>query len=154
MDHLPYPSNPTLPPIDIPYMCQDIETYDGLGFTTFPSRMGWTSHTSQVQWYECEADTAAGRAQSWLFFGLLQEVLGDDFDRTMFLRQDSGLQRSRVVSKRLSVFLHNWSVRTSVFGRQGTLQILLWQRYSIYHPFLVYMLNRWSSLKFRSVHFE
>lgn len=45
MDYLPYPDDAILPPLKIPYLCADIEQYDGLGFIDFPLRMGWINRS-------------------------------------------------------------------------------------------------------------
>ncbi|MCJ1267904.1 hypothetical protein MMC22_007790 [Lobaria immixta] len=78
MDHLPYPENPILPPLKTPYLCQDVETYDGQGLKDFPARKGWIM---SLQW--SARDSA--RAQSWLYFGLLIELLGQSFNRDEFI---------------------------------------------------------------------
>ena len=81
MDHLPYPNNATLPPLRVPYLCGDVESYDGLGLEEFPRRKGWTTNIPPSQW--STRDTA--RMQSWLFFGLLEELAGQSFERHHFL---------------------------------------------------------------------
>ena len=77
MDHLPYPDNPVLPPLRIPYLCKDVESYDGQGLRDFPVRAGWT--TSSI-------DTSdSGRVQSWLYFGLLTEIFGESLESNDFI---------------------------------------------------------------------
>ncbi|MCJ1266253.1 hypothetical protein MMC22_006136 [Lobaria immixta] len=78
MDHLPYPENPILPPLRIPYICQHVDTYDGQGLKGFPARKGWIL---SPQW--SARDSAC--AQSWLYFGLLAELLGHSFNRDEFI---------------------------------------------------------------------
>ncbi|KAL8722717.1 MAG: hypothetical protein Q9225_000829 [Loekoesia sp. 1 TL-2023] len=78
MDHLPYPDNAILPPLKIPYICKDIEAYDGQGFHDYPLRKGWNEP------FQCTFRDIA-RAQSWLYFGLLSEFFGESFDTKDFV---------------------------------------------------------------------
>lgn len=84
MDHLPYPEDPALPPLEIPYICENIKKYDGRDYFRFPIRSQWSQDVEY--WHECSADDAAARAQSWLYFGLLEVCLGDKFDLGGFTR--------------------------------------------------------------------
>ena len=82
MDHLPYPDNATWPPIKIPYLCADVERYDGLDFVGFPSRMGWTD-------WSLWSSREIARIQSWLYFGLLAELFGSSFDENHFIKNST-----------------------------------------------------------------
>ena len=81
MDHIPHPQNATLPPLKIPYLCEDVERYDGLGLRDFPLRKGWTTTSPSAPW----SRQYVARAQSWFYFGLLKELLGHYFDRKDFV---------------------------------------------------------------------
>ena len=104
MDHLPYPPKASLPPLRIPYLCKQVERYDGLGLESFPLRAGWLSDSQSSTWYACHA---SARAQSWLYFGLLQELFGRAFDEQDFL--DTAITEQQfVTSARLPVLLNEW----------------------------------------------
>ena len=85
MDHLPYPDNPVLPPVNVPYLCQDVESYDGQGLRDFPIRAGWK--TSSIDTRD------SGRIQSWLYFGLLTEMFGESLKRNDFIDTTSDGQQ-------------------------------------------------------------
>ena len=95
MDHLPYPTHPVLPPLRIPYLCEEIARYDGLGFGGFALRQRWLTSNPLKEWH---AENAAARAQSWLYFGLLEEVCGQPLDRWDFI--DNPLNGQRYVTSR------------------------------------------------------
>ncbi|KAF2493286.1 hypothetical protein BU16DRAFT_75751 [Lophium mytilinum] len=80
MDHLPLPSSPSLNH-EIPYLCT--ENFDGGPFATYDTRSGWTwsSVAGQIQ-FKRNGKTAnneqiASFLQTWLYFGLLSETLGE-----------------------------------------------------------------------------
>ena len=146
MDHLPYPEDPVLAPIRVPYVCQNVEQYDGLGFKSFPSRVGWTYNRpngARVQWHECATITAAKRAQSWLYFGLLREFFGQRFDYQYFVRCDGEDQQLKVCSERLLALGHEWSLLHSVFARQSF--VVSSTRYTPYMRMLISLLHRFAS---------
>lgn len=86
MDHVPYPTNPALPLLEVNFVCGDIEKYDGLGFIDYPVRQGWSPYTGSSQWANCSSEVAAKRAQSWLYFGLLHEIFGAGYTQEKFLK--------------------------------------------------------------------
>ena len=146
MDHLPYPKDPVLPPIQVPYLCQDVEQYDGLGFESFPIRAGWTrkdAEGSTIHWYNCADHIAARRAQSWLYFGLLREFLVDKYIQQYFIRYDIHTQQLVICSSRLSILGHAWSLQHSGFARQSFL--LSSTRYTPYMRMLIHLLRRHAS---------
>ena len=108
MDHLPYPDDAVLPPIKIPYLCENVERYDGQGFDNFALRIGWTTYGSVSQW--SARDTA--RLQSWLYFGLLEEIFGQAFIRDDFIGIASDGQRY-VTTKKLPALLKESCQETS-----------------------------------------
>lgn len=92
MDHVPYPTNPALPLLEVNFVCGDIEKYDGLGFIDYPVRRGWSPHAGSSQWMNCSSELAAKRAQGWLYFGLLHEIFGPEYTQEKFLKPNpSGL---------------------------------------------------------------
>lgn len=86
MDHVPYPTNPALPLLEVNFVCGDIEKYDDLGFIDYPVRRGWSPYPGSSQWMNCSSEIAAKRAQSWLYFGLLHEIFGLEYTQERFLR--------------------------------------------------------------------
>lgn len=90
MDHLPYPEDAHYPCVSIPYLAKEAAThYDRNGFLTFPTRSGWERDGSE--WFESnDAYIAAQGAQVWLYFGLLQEILGSKFQEADFISNIDG----------------------------------------------------------------
>ena len=87
MDHLPYPDDAVYPQIRIPYLATGAVTvYHGDNFIDFLVQPG--RKEGEGDWFHCEPSTAATRAQSWLFFGLLREVIGPTFSETSFIASD------------------------------------------------------------------
>jgi hypothetical protein len=102
MDHLPYPANAEFPPLEIPYICGDILTYDQDGsehFTQVPSFMGFSkdSKAAPRHWEECDSEHVAGEAQALIYFGLLRDTLGHLFVLEDFVRLSS-LSNERVIT--------------------------------------------------------
>lgn len=84
MDHLPYPDDAVYPQIQIPYLAPEaVAVYHGDNFVNFPVQAGWKE--GDGDWFDCEPSIAAARAQSWLFFGLLTEVVGPALSETSFV---------------------------------------------------------------------
>lgn len=113
MDHLPLPVDPALLPVLIPYVCEGAEPYDNRGFPSFAIRQGWMSVAHESNWCRCPADVAAVRAQTWLYFGLLDEFFEDDYDRIMFIRNDTDLVQPVITTQNLPHLLERWFDRTS-----------------------------------------
>lgn len=113
MDHLPYPDNPAMPPVLVPYVCDGVDDYDALGFVNFPIRRGWMSVTYQTHWCECAPDVATVRAQTWLYFGLLYEFFGTDFLKSMFVRNDTLNSQDVITTQNLPCMLKAWFDKTS-----------------------------------------
>ena len=127
MDHLPYPGNPPWPLIDIPYLCGDLDEYDGAGFIDYPVRRGWARTIQSSQWIDCPWEVAAKRAQNWLYFGLLREMLGSNYDQKMFLRPSlvPGENHYFINTQKLPILLHEWSrsvrqLRSAFFGPKSS----------------------------------
>ena len=77
MDHLPCPSIVD-ESIRVPYLSGPI--YDNAGFDGYPQRMGWDFEKQEFHCFFSPGGRTPQRAQaflqSWLFFGMLSEVLG------------------------------------------------------------------------------
>lgn len=87
MDHLPYPEDAVYPRIQVPYLATEaVAVYHGDNFVDFPVQAGWGE--GDGDWFDCEPSLAAARAQSWLFFGLLREVVGPTFSEASFIARD------------------------------------------------------------------
>lgn len=109
MDHVPYPRDPVSPPIEIPYICAELEGYDGLDFINYPVRRGWAQVPHSGQWMDCPWEIAAKRAQNWLYFGLLLEVIGPNYKKELFLRQNSNNYDCVIDTSKLPDILRSWS---------------------------------------------
>ena len=109
MDHVPYPQDPAWPLIEIPYLCADLEEYDGLDFINYPVRQGWAQEAHSDQWMDCPWETAAKRAQNWLYFGLLLEVIGPFYKKELFLRKISNNDGYLIHTSKLPKILQDWS---------------------------------------------
>lgn len=122
MDHLPYPKSASLPKLKIPYLCGEVEIYDGLGLRDFPQRKRWITDTPSSQWYTCNA---TARAQSWLYFGLLEELFGKSFERqTLISNSTTGHQH--IGSYRLRALLKEWAQKNSWYHRPLTYLSYSW----------------------------
>ncbi|KAL8855835.1 MAG: hypothetical protein Q9178_007550 [Gyalolechia marmorata] len=78
MNHLPWPN---VPPVEVPYICDEIPVVDGGNFLDYPIESGWSTAEDPFQWIRCSHTILAKRAQSWLFFGLLQVLIGRQIDK-------------------------------------------------------------------------
>ncbi|KAL4935029.1 hypothetical protein BDV06DRAFT_229207 [Aspergillus oleicola] len=132
MDHLPLPPNST-PFITIPYSAPRSEWYQNEGFHAFPSSRGWTdAHLRGGDDLQLDADNdpngfhtrGSNEAveqffQTWLFFGLVVEVLkvgGVSVGTEEFLKPQSQSEseswsgRARIMdTSRLPSFLITWA---------------------------------------------
>jgi hypothetical protein len=78
MDHLELPRNPKHPPIYIPLVAR--ENYDGGNLESYPQRMGWSdADVTGSDGCAKSKDERASFIQTWLFFGLLSKIFGNDF---------------------------------------------------------------------------
>ena len=76
MDHLLYPMSTAIPPLQVPFLCDDEDEYNGESFTAFPYRRGWANESNRLRWLQCSDEELARRAQIWLYFGLLSAFCG------------------------------------------------------------------------------
>ncbi len=104
MDHFPPVSNPHNP-VEIPYLGGE---YDGDDFKSYPAQQHW--HLANLQAGELQGRTPAEAGsflQAWLYFGLLQEVLGIKIVTTAFVRVDAS-RKSFITTRKLQAYLHTW----------------------------------------------
>ena len=93
MDHLPFPWDPTLPLTEVPYLC--IEPYDTtIPFLEYPRRKGRQLMTPTVgkspyaiheKLFPTPTRDLESFFQTWLFFGLLAELLAGLFNHETFV---------------------------------------------------------------------
>lgn len=108
MDHLFLPKDPLPTTLDkVPYMC--VEKYDGGPFLTYPLRKGkpWMvpdkADPLYIPYviYEVMRPTPKAEQESfmqtWLFFGFLNEVLGDLYSEEDFVVKDDAAESDRFV---------------------------------------------------------
>lgn len=92
MDHLPRPSNPALPPIEITYDCS--EPYDNESAIGYPKRHGWEVLYSPYgirylhNGEKPEPPKLRSFLQNWMYFGLLHELFGTDMDIQDFVTEN------------------------------------------------------------------
>lgn len=109
MDHLALPQDPILPLTKVPYICT--EHYDvTIPFLEYAGRKGrpWmVVEVGQVMFELHDIVSATAKAelacflQTWLFFGLLAEILGDLYDHDSFVTESSDTKEQILKSKDL-----------------------------------------------------
>jgi hypothetical protein len=119
MEHLLFAGGSA--PIVFPYICN--EEWDGGDFHTYPQRKGWTMQPWAPWDEELDLDAAghsfmeiAAFLQTWLFFGLLESVLGVKIPAEDFKRlEEDGKDGNRMViaTTRLKHYLDEWRRRMS-----------------------------------------
>jgi hypothetical protein len=113
MEHLLHPKDP-VQRIEVPYVViEDIHAYDGerLTFSQFRQTHHFDEQTIQRQGWDSYACSIPGKGQidssrvvesflqEWLFFGLLYEVLREDFKREDFVQKKEGSPWAITTSK-------------------------------------------------------
>jgi len=107
MNHIPLPHNPTPPSFQIPYICT--EEYDDRPFLLYPVRRDVQEFIfdPNTTLYVYEAETGAkilsfvkasdkataAFLQTWLFFGLLRDFMGEWFNQGDWIRLDDRKQK-------------------------------------------------------------
>lgn len=136
MDHVPVPANCSRIPLEVPYIAQD--EFDGLDFKDFAVRRGWTlPQLSQVALAastgnasESDKAPAAAFLQSWLYFGLLDSMLGRHVDPSTFVRPNAD-GKPILDTKRLPEVLSEWATqephepKSSVLCRAKSMNLTL-----------------------------
>jgi hypothetical protein len=118
VDHLHLPSWPASPLPVVPYVIRDEpdNAYDGLGFSSFPSRRGLDkSRLLHGDFQGRSTDDLNEFFQSWLFFGMVYEVLtvaGEDVDLSEFVRINGDGQQV-ITTIPLRRYLTNWQTRAA-----------------------------------------
>jgi hypothetical protein len=134
MEHLPQPKQRALNSIEVPYVViEDIHAYDGESstFSQFREAHHFDEQTIQQQGWNAYARSSPGGGQiessrvvesflqEWLFFGLLYEVLREDFKREDLLFKKEGGQWT-ITTSNLPGLLWNYKRRwTSMSHDQG-----------------------------------
>ncbi|KAL8876663.1 MAG: hypothetical protein Q9198_005180 [Flavoplaca austrocitrina] len=92
------------------------ESWDGGDFQTYPERKGWdvsiwdwSEGDADVDTHNLPLDALAAFLQSWLFFGLLETILGVKVDSSDFLREinDKGISQRVITTSKLAIYLEN-----------------------------------------------
>ncbi|KAL8958620.1 MAG: hypothetical protein Q9193_004357 [Seirophora villosa] len=120
MEHLPLPRNLASPgPDPVPFVCT--KDYDGGPFLTYPTREGKSSVldvASELLPLLRSTPIAEHEAflQTWLFFGLLKEILGDLFIASQFISGDpsSGSSQRRLDTTSLNSIVQDWVERLTI----------------------------------------
>lgn len=82
-------------------MCQ--EEYDGLSFADYPVRKGWQDpNTETINLSQSPQEDQSAFLQTWLYFGMLTEVLGFP------LKTQDFVEDKQVTTKRLPEYTHRW----------------------------------------------
>jgi hypothetical protein len=123
MEHLRRPKKPANPPVKVPYLC--LEEYDRLGFSDYPVRQGFhkgwlISEFRHLESQQRVYDKAKIKSlvQSWLFFGMLIEVLevsGTRVKQEDFIREE-GSERF-LTTKKLTEYVEEWIKQGSKFSQ-------------------------------------
>lgn len=89
MEHIPQPLNSDRERIVIPYLADQAPEYDGQGFANFPLRYGYSvseGHNTPSDDHHHGGASYCASLQTWLWFGLLQEVLQTTVLQDAFIR--------------------------------------------------------------------
>src|SRR3954447_21378283 len=92
MDHLPLPIGLTSTQWKVPFVARPEYEYYGNGiedFKAFPQLHGFNYDESD-DLNDRSAEENAAFLQSWLFFGLISEILQTKVDQSLFLRHETG----------------------------------------------------------------
>ena len=126
MEHLPCPGSATSRSrIVVPYVCQ--EEYDGGEFLTYPSRRtdglpdlhttglfpGQLLYSHQMQLASLSKHEIESFYQTWLFFGLIHEILGSLYvaEDHIYTCKDQGSHTKMVSTSKLITALEEWVAR-------------------------------------------
>lgn len=117
MEHIPLPHNCLFSPIRVPLIASPI--FDGGSWQNFPQRHGWQVIPQQggtlfLLHGERRPIEEIGRLlQSWLFFGLLQTMLGDLYDaQALTCEREKGVRF--ISTERLESLLHRWTIKVTL----------------------------------------
>jgi hypothetical protein len=101
MDHIPGAEGSACQSIGVPNFCS--EPYDGLGFADYPFRKGWTTTSrGRLRLEQRSRNDQAAFLQTWLFFGMLEEVIGFRVDVQDFV------EGGYITTSRLQNYIRRW----------------------------------------------
>lgn len=119
MDHLPVASTGTVEGLEtVPYVCE--KPYDGGPFLTYPIREDRPEFVSDADSAGKQLLLEYGRlhstpnkvfesfCQTWLFFGLITEIVGDICQPTDFIRRGEGSNSKFISTSRLPGLIRRW----------------------------------------------
>lgn len=107
MDHLPQASQPAFPYPKIPYF--ESFVYDDAGFSGFPARMGFDKQRLLLgDFTEHSATATAAFLQSWLYFGMMSEVLDTHVERDVFVVEDHQAHKFITTKDSLLPYIQRW----------------------------------------------
>ena len=117
MEHLPLPHNSPFSPIRVRYIASPL--FDGGSWQDFPQRHGWQVIPRQgntlflLHGQTRSIEETAALLQSWLFFGLLQTILGDLYDANDFVcEREEGVKF--ISTGILESLLRQWTLRNTL----------------------------------------
>ena len=113
MNHLLYPLDTHVAPLQFPIVCDGEAEYDGLPFATYPIRQGWSTTTGSLQWLQCTDDELAKRMQLWLYFGVLSSFCGHVIPRAALRDTDLSTNTIRLSTAQLPCMLNTRKVADS-----------------------------------------
>jgi hypothetical protein len=104
MDHIPCSESYLWQHVRVPLLCE--ENYDGLAFSDYPLRKGWQdANSSVIKFDQHSQEEQSAFLQTWLFFGMLVEVLG------VPVVMEDFVQDNQVTTRRLSEYTLQWYER-------------------------------------------
>ena len=117
MEHIPLPHNSPFAPIRVPYIASP--PFDGKSWHDFPQRHGWQvipQHTGTLFLFHGKRrpiEEIARLLQSWLFFGLLQTMLGALYESQDFIyERENGIKF--ISTEKLESRLHRWTIHNTL----------------------------------------
>ena len=120
MDHFP-PLSHRYNPINVPFLGGE---YDGGDFNGYPSRQRWDLAKIQAGDLQNKSSAEAGKfLQSWLFFGMMNQVLGLPVPTTDFVR-DSVSKKRFVTTHKLREYLRRWKSQVDQERQSGAVDVL------------------------------
>ena len=120
MDHFP-PISHGYNPINVPFLGGE---YDGEDFNGYPSRQCWDLGKLQTGDLQNKSPADAGKfLQSWLYFGMMHEVLGLRVPTTDFVRGSVSKKRF-VTTHKLPEYLRSWKSQIDQERASGAVDVL------------------------------
>jgi hypothetical protein len=101
MDHLLTPRQPLYELVEVPYVCNELDEYDGGPLETYPARKGWQDLTHKTPNLE-------GIVQTWLFFGFLTTFFGERTKVENWTCSRENPRRTVVTTQKLPQLAARW----------------------------------------------